>query len=176
MNAPAELCYEVLRFAFSISGFCPLSNTLWGKQYWQDMKVQLCHRQTPAQKPCHGIIIALIPGQGREHCEIAGFSVTPCILPSKTISGYFCRSLWLLISHSPQLSSLGYKPSLARKHFSFSKVKHMRQQSTDTRQKVHHYRKSCSVISLVNYPKVLLQSRIFLLWLLACFIIDLSYN
>lgn len=110
---------------------------------------------TSTKKPCHSISTALIFGQ----CETAGFSVTPCILPSKTITGYFCRSLWPLISHTPQLSSLGYKPCLARKHLPFSKVKQMKQQLTDTRQKAH--RKSCSVISLVNYTKFLLQSKIF---------------
>lgn len=131
---------------------------------------------TPAQKTCHSISIALIPGQGREQCETAGFSVTACILSSKTITGYFCKSLWLLISHSPQLSSLDYKSCLARKHLPFSKMKQMRQQLTERRQKAHQYRKSCSVISLVNYIKLLLQNRLFLLWLLACFGIDLSYK
>lgn len=154
-------CCEILRCASNISGLYSLSNTLWGKHYWQDIKVQLCHQQTPAQKTCHSISISLISGQGREQCETAGYSVTACILSSKTITSYFCRSLWLLISHSPQLSSLDYKPCLTRKHLSFPKVKQVRQQSTVRRQKAHQYGKSCSVISLVNYTKLLLQRKLF---------------
>lgn len=76
------------------------------ENYWQDIKFQLCHRQTTAQKTCHSISIALVSGQGREQCETAGFSATPYIFPSKTIACYFCRSLWLLVSHPPQLSPL----------------------------------------------------------------------
>ena len=126
-------------------------------------------------KNCHSIIIALITGQGRERWETAGFSLTPCLLPLKMNPGYFCRSLWLPISHS-QFSFLGCKPCLVRKHLPFSKAKELRQQSTDTQQKGYQYRKSCSVFSPVNYAKFLLQSKISLLQLLASLIIDFSYN
>lgn len=127
-------------------------------------------------KNCHGISMALITGRGRERCEKAGFSVTPCLLPLKMNPDYFCRSLWLPISPSPQLPFLGCKLCSARKRSSFSKAKEMRQRSTDARQKGYWYRKSYSVFSLVNYAKFLLQSKISLLWLLACLIIDFSYN
>lgn len=59
-------------------------------------------------------------------------------------------------SSSSALSSLGYKPYSARKHLPFQKVTRMRQQSTDTRQKLHQYMKHWSVTSLVNYTKFLL--------------------
>lgn len=66
-------------------------------------------------KICHSISIALVTGQGRERCEIAGCWVTPCLLPLKTTTpGHFYRSVWLPVSPSPQLSFRGCKPCLER--------------------------------------------------------------
>lgn len=98
-------------------------------------------------KNCHCISSGLINGQSKERREmiVVFFFVTACLLLLKMNPGYFCRSLWLSISHSPQLSFLGCSPCLVRKHLPFSKAKEIRRQSTDTRQKGYRYRKSCSV-------------------------------
>lgn len=127
------------------------------------------HKKLPQHQYC------LITGQGRERCEIEGFSVTLCLLPLKMNWGCFCRSLWLPISHF-QLSFLGCKPCLERKQLPFSKAKNMRKQQSDIRQKGYLYSKSCSVFSLINYAKFLLQITISLLRLLACLRMVFPYN
>lgn len=105
-------------------------------------------------KNCHSISSGLINRQSKERCEIVGFLVTVCLALLKMNPSYFCRSLWLSISYSSQLSFLGCRPCLVRKHLPFSKAKEIRQQSTDTRQTGYRYRKSCSVFKLPNYAKI----------------------